>query len=284
MPPWCDLGGGIRVRQSVAYAMNSTVLLAPEHTVLVDPGVLPSEMDDIAAAVHAVAPDHLTLLFTHAHWDHVLGRVWWPAAGTVAHARFADALDRGEGRVHQEARRIAAEHGESWDGEFESFRPDLIVRGPGEQAFGPWTLAFHEAFGHADHQMAVHLPEQRVLLAADMLSDIELPILAAPSHVYRATLAALAPLIESGEVATLVPGHGAIAHGADVRARLADDLAYLDRLAGAARDAHAAGRGSDAIAAALPVPQRPGHDLKYAADIHHRNIAIEWAALDHSAA
>ena len=46
---WTDLGDGLCVRQSAAFQMNSTLLLDPEHSILVDPGVLPSEIDEIAA-------------------------------------------------------------------------------------------------------------------------------------------------------------------------------------------------------------------------------------------
>ena len=34
---WTDLGDGVRVRRSRAFAMNSVLLLDEEHTVVVDP-------------------------------------------------------------------------------------------------------------------------------------------------------------------------------------------------------------------------------------------------------
>src|SRR5262245_60245195 len=67
---WTDLGGGVFVRQSRAYHMNSLVLLDSEHTVLVDPGVLPSELDDLARLVRQAEPEAVTLLLSHSHWDH----------------------------------------------------------------------------------------------------------------------------------------------------------------------------------------------------------------------
>src|SRR5689334_20008554 len=91
---WTDLGQGIRVRQSRAFQMNSVALFHPEHTTLIDPGVLPSELNDIAAETRAAQPKTVTLLFTHAHWDHVLGRSWWPAARTLTHDRFSADLER----------------------------------------------------------------------------------------------------------------------------------------------------------------------------------------------
>src|SRR5262249_54983794 len=91
---WKDVADGIRVRTSRLYAMNSLVATAGDHALLVDPGVLPSEIDDIAAEVRKTAPrlDHVSLAFTHPHWDHVLGLPWFPGATTLAHAGFADSL------------------------------------------------------------------------------------------------------------------------------------------------------------------------------------------------
>src|SRR5688572_27708713 len=114
-PAWTDLGHGVRVRQSAAFQMNSTALLDAEHAVLVDPGVLPSELDDIARDVERASPRALTLVFTHAHWDHVLGRAWWPEARTIAHDRFAAEVQRDAARIREEAEKLAARHGETWD-------------------------------------------------------------------------------------------------------------------------------------------------------------------------
>lgn len=281
---WTDLGDGVRVRQSRLYAMNSTALLAREHTVLVDPGVVPSELDDIAVAVNALAPEHVTLLLTHAHWDHVLGRAWWPAAPVIAHARFAEALERDEAKVFREACKAAESCGEQWDDTIEPFRPDIAARGEWQGALGPWTLVLRDAFGHAEHQMSVHLPEQKLLIAADMLSDIELPILNGGCAPYRETLNRLLPVLDAGEIDTLVPGHGAIARGPGIRARLLDDLAYLDALEDAVRAAQDADRTLEQTQAAFPTPDRP-HILKGSMDdVHRRNLAFTWEALRRSAA
>lgn len=283
-PVWTDLGDGVRVRQSRLYAMNSVVLAAPEHAVLVDPGVLPSELDDIAVAVEALHAEHLTLVLTHAHWDHVLGRVWWPGAPVIAHARFAEALERDEAHVFRETKAAVESCGEEWDTPIEPFRPNVAARGEWQGALGPWTLVLRDASGHADHQLSVHLPEQRLLLAADMLSDIELPILSGGCAPYRDTLNRLLPVLDAGEVDTLVPGHGAIARGAEVRRRLLDDLGYLDQMEDAVRDAQAAGRTLEQTQEAFPTPHRASVPAGSMDEVHRRNLARTWAALERGAA
>src|SRR6185369_11939546 len=104
---WTDLGGGVRVRHSAAFQMTSTVMLDGRQAVVVDPGVLPSELDDIARVVADAKPAAVTLVLTHPHWDHVLGRPWFPGARTIAHDGFAAVVQRDAARIRDEAERIA---------------------------------------------------------------------------------------------------------------------------------------------------------------------------------
>ena len=276
---WTDLGGGVLDRRSRAFQMHSVVLLDPAHTVLVDPGVLPSELDDIAARVRAVNPAAITLIFTHAHWDHVLGRAWWPSARTIGHHRFTTDLHRSMEWLHDEADKIAAQHGEKWAKRFEPFRPDEAVAGLHFHKVGPWRLVFRDAFGHSDSQYSIHLPEQRVLIAADMLSDIEVPMLdREPPATYLATLRALLPALEGGAIETLIPGHGTIARGrAEVERRFTRDLAYLEALE---REVRRLREGGASLAEAQgklskmdDVERHPEHPMR---ETHLENIQLAY--------
>jgi glyoxylase-like metal-dependent hydrolase (beta-lactamase superfamily II) len=84
------------------------------------------------------------------------------------------------------------------------------------------------AIGHA----AVLLADRGVLLACDMLSDLLIPILdpGRPGQVaaYERALGRLGAAARHVDV--LVPGHGAVAEGPEVAARLAADQAYIDAL------------------------------------------------------
>jgi len=258
--PWIDLGQGSRVRRSRAYAMNSVALLHPEHTVVVDPGVLPSELDDIAAATAAVSPAAVTLAFTHSHWDHVLGRPWWPGAQTLAHDRLAMETKRDAERIQRESEAIARRHGETWTRGFVPFRPDVEASGLRFLKLGPWRLVLRDAPGHSSSQLTFHLPDRGILLAADMLSDLEPPILDGPPARYRETLRTLTPLFEGGAITTLVPGHGSVAAGPEVRERLHRDLDYLDRLEAEVGRARSEGLDLEATRARLAAMPYPGRE------------------------
>jgi len=85
-------------------------------------------------------------------------------------------------------------------------------------------LVVHD--GHAPGHTAVWLPEQRVLIAGDMLSDLELPLPFYPDDLpsYVAALDLLAPF--AARAAVVIPGHGT--PGSDAVARLDADRRYLD--------------------------------------------------------
>jgi hydroxyacylglutathione hydrolase len=279
---WTDLGDGIHVRQSRAFAMNSVLLLDSEHTVLVDPGVLPSELDEIARAAREPEPLALTVFFTHAHWDHVLGRPWWPKAGTLAHDRFAEELRRDREAILREAEGLALKHGERWDRGFAPFKPDLAVSGLRFMRLDPWRLVLRDAPGHSASQLTCHLTDLGLLIAADMLSDIEPPILDGPCAPYRETLEALRVLAEHGAIETVVPGHGGVALGRDqVLARFRTDLDYLAALERGVRDAVGRGETLEAAQERLAAMDYTGRrSATYPTETFHReNIRFAYQSV-----
>jgi glyoxylase-like metal-dependent hydrolase (beta-lactamase superfamily II) len=94
----------------------------------------------------------------------------------------------------------------------------------------PGEIVEHEA--HAVGHAAVLLADRGVLLAGDMLSDVLIPLLdpRRPGQVgaYETALDRLGEA--AGNVEVLVPGHGAVAQGPGVAARLDADRAYLEAL------------------------------------------------------
>jgi glyoxylase-like metal-dependent hydrolase (beta-lactamase superfamily II) len=276
---WTDLGDGIRVRHSAAFQMTSTVLLDRDHAVVVDPGVLPSELDDIARVVGKANSAEVTLILTHPHWDHVVGRAWFPDAHTIAHDGFTAVVRRDAAHIDQEAAGCAASHGEPWTRKFTAFRPDEPVSGIRFLKLGPWKLVLRDAPGHSQEQLTVHLPEPRVLLAADMLSDVEIPGLCGPPALYRATLEPLLPLAEHGAIETLVPGHGTIARGSEaVQARFHHDLDYLRALADGIRSALADGQGREAAIERVMAIEYTGKNGQPwpMAEVHRENAGHAW--------
>ena len=106
----------------------------------------------------------------------------------------------------------------------------LVTPLPADGGPVPGEIIEHQA--HAVGHASVLLADRGVLLAGDMLSDVLIPLLDArrPDQVgaYEKALDRVGEAVRHVDV--LVPGHGAVAEGLDVAARLAADHAYIDAL------------------------------------------------------
>jgi len=87
----------------------------------------------------------------------------------------------------------------------------------------------HEHDAHAPAHLAVEIPDRGVLIAGDMLSDVELPMPDDETedlHAYRQGLDRLAEVAARCDL--VVPGHGSPSHAP--MARVDADRWYLDDL------------------------------------------------------
>ena len=221
-----EITHGVLVGTSSFAETISTVVVGPGGgCLLIDPGVTVAELARLAAEVRELGLRPVAAWSTHPHWDHVLWsrelgstpRYATPAAVAVTEAERAE--------LAREAQRSAPGH-------------DFSLLGrlmPLDSATIPWDgpaaqLIVHD--GHAPGHGAVFLPGPGVLVAGDMCSDVEIPLLdlaaSEPLADYRAGLERLAMV---RGVRHVVPGHGHVGDADEVRARLAADAAYLDALA-----------------------------------------------------
>jgi glyoxylase-like metal-dependent hydrolase (beta-lactamase superfamily II) len=222
-----EVAGGVFVMTSVRYTTTSTMVCRGQSAVLVDPAWTVSELDAIRDWLDANGRTVTCGVTTHAHHDHML---WHPEFGDAP--RWAS----------METARLATEwHDELFtmlDDDYRESFPDPLrdIAGvSGDRVptpFGndanspdePFELVVHA--GHAPGHTAIWLPERGVMLAGDMLSDIELPLPFNPDDLpaYLDALDLLAPVVARADV--LVPGHG---HVTDRPIeRLDADRSYLD--------------------------------------------------------
>lgn len=290
MSTWSEVAPGMRVHTSRCYAMNSLVAESDGHALVVDAGVLPSELDDIAAVVHGIAPrfERVSLAFTHPHWDHVLGAPWFPGATTFAHAGFADELEREFEHVTARAAEGLAAQGEKLPHPFRAFRPTLSARGTTRVELGPFEVVTYDTPGHSGCHLALWLPAHGVLVAGDLLSDIEIPWLDGPPWVYRASLKSLHWLFEQEDVRVLVPGHGPVALGrTNGYRRLLRDMDYLVHLEERVGVAWKQGMSLDETRAELArmeyLGKNAANDEIAMNDVHAGNVGFAYAAFADSA-
>jgi hydroxyacylglutathione hydrolase len=221
-----EVAPGVLVATSSYDQTTSTVVVGSDGgCLLIDPAVTVAELVRLAADLREQGLRPAAGWSTHPHWDHVLwsrelGGV--PRYATPAAAAFARA-ERAE--LARETQRSAPGHDFSLLGRLTPL-DTAVIPWDGPQA----RLIVHD--GHAPGHGAVFLPDPGVLVAGDMCSDVEIPLLdlAAPDPLadYRTGLERLATV--SG-VRHVVPGHGHVGDADEFRGRLAADAAYLDALA-----------------------------------------------------
>jgi glyoxylase-like metal-dependent hydrolase (beta-lactamase superfamily II) len=222
-----EIADEVLVGTSELYVTTTTVVAGPDGGCLVvDPAITPADLRDLAAglAAHGLRP--AAGWSTHPHWDHVL---WSRDLGDVR--RFA--APRAAAAAAADQTTLAADAEQSAPGHDLGLVGRLTALAPGAGGIswdGPDArVVVHDA--HAPGHGAVFLPATGTLIAGDMCSDIEIPLLdlAAPDPVggYRAGLELLAALTGVRQV---IPGHGHVGDAAEFRRRIAADRRYLDDL------------------------------------------------------
>jgi glyoxylase-like metal-dependent hydrolase (beta-lactamase superfamily II) len=243
-----EVADGVWVRQSAWVWTNSIVVRGESGLILVDPGIDGAELNQLADDLDRLGVPIVAGFCTHPHWDHLL---WHPRFGDVpryatpggAHAA-SKARERAQAMAAQSASGIALK------------LIGLVTPLPQDGGPVPGEIVEHQA--HAIGHAAVLLADRGVLLAGDMLSDVLIPLLdrGQPDQV-GAYKTALDRLEEAAtHVDVVVPGHGAVAKGPEVAARLAADHAYIDALR----------RGEQ------PVDARLGPDADWLSGPHQSNL------------
>src|ERR671930_175227 len=217
-----QVADGVWVRQSEWVWTNSIAVRGEDGLILIDPGIDGSELNQLADDVERLGIPVVAGFSTHPHWDHLL---WHPRFGEVP--RYATASSA---QVANEAR----ERAQAMAAESASGIPleliGLVTPLPADGGPVPGEIIEHQA--HATGHAAILLPDRGVLLAGDMLSDILIPLFdPRQSDQVGAYETALDRVGEAaGQVEVVVPGHGAVAEGAEVAARVAADRAYIEAL------------------------------------------------------
>jgi glyoxylase-like metal-dependent hydrolase (beta-lactamase superfamily II) len=218
-----EVAPGVYVATAEMYTTTTTIIAGADGgCLLVDPAVSVADLSALAGWLSARGLRPVAGWSTHPHWDHLL---WSGALGDAP--RYATPR-----AVAVAAREVAGLIGAVEEGapghDLTLFARVQPLLGHEIDWPGPRALVYaHDA--HAPGHGAVFLPDSGVLIAGDMCSDLEIPLLdlesADPFGEYREGLRLLATVPGVGAV---VPGHGHVGDDAEFRRRITADLAYLD--------------------------------------------------------
>ncbi|MGW4942566.1 MBL fold metallo-hydrolase [Actinoplanes sp. NPDC004185] len=227
---------GVLVHRSELIQNNTVVVQGRAGVLLIDPGITGSEMACLANDLSESGRPVVAGFATHPDWDHVL----W-------HAEFGQAPRYGTARCAADMRQLRSNAG--WKARVaERLPPEiaeetpldlfgLITGLPAETAWIPWDgprVRIIEHPAHAPGHAALLIEERGVLVAGDMLSDVLIPMLGDvnrtndPIEEYLAGLRLLEDVADAVDV--VIPGHGSVGRGDQVRARIDQDRAYVRAL------------------------------------------------------
>jgi glyoxylase-like metal-dependent hydrolase (beta-lactamase superfamily II) len=245
-----QVADGVWVRQSEWVWTNAIAVRGDEGLIVIDPGIHGSEMDELADDLDRLGIPVVAGFHTHPHWDHLL---WHSRFGDVPRYATAPTVQLAA-QAQDRAQAMAAESASDVPLELVA----LVTPLPADGGPVPGEIIEHQA--HAVGHAAILLAERGVLLAGDMLSDVLIPLFDPRQDdqltAYETALDRLGEAVRHVDV--VVPGHGAVAEGPEVAARLAADRAYIDALR----------RGEE------PVDARLGPDAEWLSGPHQSNLEL----------
>jgi glyoxylase-like metal-dependent hydrolase (beta-lactamase superfamily II) len=226
---------GVLVHQSEFMQTNAVVVQGGTGVLVIDAGVLDDEMACLANDLSDLGDAVVAGFSTHPHWDHLL---WHPSLGEAPRygtARCAATVRERLSDAGAKARVATLIPPDIVD-QVPLDLLGLITALPADAKQIPWDgprvrIIEHQA--HAQGHASLLIEERRVLVAADTLSDILIPLLdlsgtADPIEDYLAALRLLEDVADDVDV--VVPGHGSVGGADQVRPRIDRDRAYLHAL------------------------------------------------------
>ncbi len=254
----------VQVRHSGIWQLCSAVLSSAGQVLVIDPGYFPRELSELAA-VAASAGQVQGVVFTHGHWDHVIGWRQFPSAPVLASAGLVEAVLTSSDRAQQDLRE-AASFDRRWyveRGAPHAWPPPAALRPLAEGqslSLGTETLQALHLPGHSPDGLGLWAASAGLLIVGDYLSPCEIPFVA-DLPAYRATLRRLLALLPAVE--RVLPGHGPVLTMTQARDIALADLTYLDALAECSQDPDPSAAAQRALALPLPraaaVPEMQEH-------------------------
>ena len=221
-----------KIFKSVYLSQNSTLFYLDDKAVIVDPGVLPSEMADINKFLTENDLDLEGILFTHTHGDHIAGWNHLPAVPLFMGSNFRlKTEDRKEKDLKFIQNIFRSNHIETKVPIKFPHKYELIENGK-SILVGGMEYYFYSIPGHSVDMNLILVPEINTVLSGDMLIQSPFPFILESVLQYRMSLGYIRRIVVKNEIETCIPGHFKEASGEQILGRIQSEIQYIDELYG----------------------------------------------------
>ncbi|MFB9732883.1 MBL fold metallo-hydrolase [Ornithinimicrobium kibberense] len=213
---WRSVAPGVYVRRHEELNLNCGLVVGEDRALLVDTRSYHQHGVELAAAVREITDLEVTVVNTHAHYDHCFGNSAFRDSQIYAHVGAVDDLRRtAEHQREQIVAHMRATHREGIAEEIlatEIVLPFYLVEQDTPLDLGGRSVELLFAGrGHTDHDLAVSVPDAGVVFAGDLVEEGADPMMedAFPQE-WAPTLRALLAKGSAEQADVWVPGHGAV--------------------------------------------------------------------------
>lgn len=198
--------------------VSATIVLTPEGCVLIDTLPFPQETRQVREFAQRRCPRGIKYVInTHHHADHVYGSYLFPEAELIAHRLCRDTLLK----VGQES--LARAKAQTLELSPVELRiPQLVFETEMLLRLGEKTLHLIHAPGHSPDGVIVHIREDKVLAASDMVTPVPLVVRGDPAEMIESL-----KLIKSLSLENIVQGHGGVLLRGEVDETIDSSIGYL---------------------------------------------------------
>ncbi len=209
------------------FISNAAFIVTSQGVVVIDALGSPALARQLVAAIQQVTPQPIShVIVTHYHADHIYGLQVFKALGAriLAHRAARSYLNSDTARLRLQASRLELA---PWiDASTELVDADQWLDADHELQLGGLRLQLrHVGPAHTPEDLVVYLPQERVLLAGDLVFRARIPFVGQADS--RRWIQALDNLLAL-DALMIVPGHGPVSQSARDDMQLTRDyLVYL---------------------------------------------------------
>ncbi|HFD40119.1 MAG TPA: MBL fold metallo-hydrolase [Anaerolineae bacterium] len=204
---------------SSLYAeVGATVIVTPEGAVVVDTAPFPQETRQIREFALRRCPQGIRYVInTHHHADHVYGSYLFPEAELIAHRLCRQILLKvGEESLERAKAQTPAL------AEVQLRIPQLVFETELLLRLGEKTIHLMHAPGHTADGLMVHIREDKVLVASDVITPVPLVARGDLENLIRSL-----KKIKTLNLENVVQGHGGVLLRGEIDETVDSSVAYL---------------------------------------------------------